>query len=149
MGLTSLAKEATAGLGLSLQQVWLKSIQKSKMLGTWPFIKLSQLMLTWQWFSARLQYLQCISNGGTTALHWAIDKVHYKICLNRRKNRHWYIWTDWFGYTPTTTLRLKGIIIIIYIYIYRYCSCMLQQIPLSWIWIQSKKKNLTWVKIRG
>ena len=26
------------------------------------------------WFSARLQYLQCVSNGNTAVLHWAIDK---------------------------------------------------------------------------
>ena len=32
---------------------------------------------TWcsQWLSARLQYLQCISNGDTAVLHWAIDIV--------------------------------------------------------------------------
>ena len=26
-----------------------------------------------RWFSARLQYLQCVSNGDTAVLHWAIE----------------------------------------------------------------------------
>ena len=50
-----------------------------------------KVLLVWSgtfwWFSARLQYLQCVSNGDTAVLHWAIDlyfsqMVFSKICLS-------------------------------------------------------------------
>ena len=31
----------------------------------------------YRWFSARLQYLQCINNGDTAVLHKAIDMKHF------------------------------------------------------------------------
>ena len=32
----------------------------------------------YQWFSAKLQYLYCISNGDTTVLHQTIDMISIK-----------------------------------------------------------------------
>ena len=39
------------------------------------FVPASVLMHfeSYRWFSARLQYLQCISTGDTAVLYWAID----------------------------------------------------------------------------
>ena len=32
---------------------------------------------TVQWISARLQYLQCVNNGDTAVLHWAMELTLY------------------------------------------------------------------------
>ena len=32
---------------------------------------------TYRWFSTRLQYLQCVSNGDTAVLHYAIDMQYH------------------------------------------------------------------------
>ena len=40
------------------------------MIGANPY---PEWLSTYQWLSARLQYLQCISNGDTAVLHQAID----------------------------------------------------------------------------
>ena len=31
--------------------------------------------VAYQWFSARLQYLQCVMDGDTVVLHWAIEMI--------------------------------------------------------------------------
>ena len=42
--------------------------------------------LSCQWLSARLQYLQCICNGDTTVLHWAIYVIRSREVLEWQ---HW------------------------------------------------------------
>ena len=39
----------------------------------------SDKAILYQWLSVRLQYLQCVSNGDTAVLPWAIDMLHGSI----------------------------------------------------------------------
>ena len=47
-----------------------------------------------RWFGARLQYLQCVSNGDTAVLHWAIElysswSFHWHV-----RNHETYVWHE-------------------------------------------------------
>ena len=48
------------------------------------FHKTGILITTCRWLSAWLQYLQCVSNGDTAVLHWAIDLllIYFQIIVN-------------------------------------------------------------------
>ena len=49
-----------------------------------------------QWLSARLQYLQCISNGDVAVLHWTIDMQHVCCITPNLKLYPWDNGNRWF-----------------------------------------------------
>ena len=78
-------------------------------------------ILSWyRWLSARLQYLQCVSNGDSAVLHWAIDMFDFL------QNTH--------RYHHSSSCPMRVIWHISYIYIYdiyimlhlsSFCSCLM------------------------
>ena len=48
------------------------------------------VMIYW-WLSARLQYLQCVSNGHTAVLHWGIDMWYCVMKNHYSKELWWYV----------------------------------------------------------
>ena len=79
-------------------KLWLKQIKKIAILH-WGKKLIHQIL--YQWFSARLQYLQSISNGNTAVLHYGIDIVqliwqqNWDVSIfrsaDRLKNMYWYL----------------------------------------------------------